>query len=161
MYYTAKDPVPLSGEKREMPVIETMPVTEGTPVFRNFYFNHIFCQGAEKGIFFRGIPEMNIKNVVLSNMVLTCKKGIECTEASGINFNNIRLITAESNPLIYIQNSSNLQFNQIVADRPIDLFFSINGDRSNKIQVSKTDFSQTKNKVAFSFGAAASAIDLK
>ena len=161
MYYIAKDPILLAGEKREMPVIETLPVTEATPVFRNFYIHQITCQGAEKGIFIRGIPEMNVKNLQLSNMTLICKKGIECTEATDVNFTNIRLITEESNPLIYLQNSTRINFSQIVSDRPAELFFSVNGDRSGKIQVNKTDFSKTKNKVTYSFGAGAASLDLK
>jgi len=36
MYYMAKDPVPLSGEKRELPKVEMKAVDETTPVFRNF-----------------------------------------------------------------------------------------------------------------------------
>ena len=144
-----------------MPVIETLPVTEATPVFRNFYIHQITCQGAEKGIFIRGIPEMNVKNLQLSNMTLICKKGIECTEATDVNFTNIRLITEESNPLIYLQNSTRINFSQIVSDRPAELFFSVNGDRSGKIQVNKTDFSKTKNKVTYSFGAGAASLELK
>jgi len=36
MYYMAKDPVPLAGEKREAPKVDTLPVTEATPQFRIF-----------------------------------------------------------------------------------------------------------------------------
>jgi DNA sulfur modification protein DndE len=49
MYYMAKDPVVLAGEKRDMPKIELLPVNEGTPVFREFYISNISCIGAEKG----------------------------------------------------------------------------------------------------------------
>ncbi len=161
MYYAAKDPVPLAGEKREMPIIETMPVTEATPIFRDFYLNDIICSGAEKGIFIRGIPEMNVRNVQLKNMVLQAKKGIECTEGTDISFINIRLITEESDPLIYLQNSTDIRFDNISYDKNSDVLFSVNGDRTKNVNVTKTDFSKVKAKVAFNFGAVPASIVFK
>ncbi|MEO8172067.1 MAG: glycosyl hydrolase family 28 protein [Sediminibacterium sp.] len=161
MYYMAKDPVTLVGEKRDMPKIELLPVNEGTPIFREFYINNISCIGAEKGVFIRGIPEMNISNIHLSNMVLQTKKGIELTEAANISFNNIKVITAEPEPLVYIQNSNNIEFTNISYNDKAPVLFSVNGERSKNIRVSKTDLSKAKNKTEFKFGAQASSIEFK
>ena len=144
-----------------MPKIETLPVTEGTPVFRNFYFNDIVCNGAEKGIFVRGIPEMNISNLQLKNMVLQAKKGIECTEGTNISFRNIRLIAEESDPLVYLQNSSDIRFDNISYDNAATVLFSVNGDRSKNINVIKTDGAKTKTKATFNFGAVPTSIVFK
>ena len=76
MYYAAQDPIAFAGEKREPPKVETLPVTEATPQFRNFTINNVVCNGAEKAIFVRGLPEMNVKNIVLENMVLAGKRRI-------------------------------------------------------------------------------------
>jgi DNA sulfur modification protein DndE len=161
MYYMAKDPVPLAGEKREMPKIETLPITEATPVFRGFYINDVVCNGAEKGVFVRGIPEMQISNINLSNLVLQTKKGIDCTEGNNVNFNNIRLVTAESDPLIYLQNSGNIRFNNISYNGSPAVLFSVNGDRSKNIKVTQTDLAKSKNKSAFAYGANASSLEFK
>src|SRR5205823_1883500 len=56
MYYEAKDPVVLAGEKREPPKVETLPVTEATPQFQNFNIKNIVCNGAQRAIFVRGLP---------------------------------------------------------------------------------------------------------
>ena len=80
MYYAAQDPVPLAGEKRQPPKVELLPVTESTPQFRNFYIKNIVCNGAEKAIFVRGLPEMNVKNVVMENMIIQANKGLDMTE---------------------------------------------------------------------------------
>lgn len=161
MYYMAKDPVPLAGEKREMPKIETMPVNEGTPVFRKFYINDIVCNGAEKGVFIRGIPEMNISDINLNNLVLQTRKAIECTEARNIRFTNLRLVAAESDPLVYLQNSHDLSFENIRFDNPAQVVFSVNGERSKAIQVRKTDISRAKLGSEFKFGANSSSLDIK
>ena len=158
MYYMAKDPVTLSGEKKEMPKIELLPINDGTPVFRNFYFNDIVCLGAEKGVFIRGIPEMNISKLALTNMVLQTKIGIECTEASNVRFDNIRLVTSESDPLVYLQNSKDIDFTNISYDNRAQVLFSVNGDRTKNINVNKTDLNKTNNKASFNFGAKTSSI---
>lgn len=158
MYYMAKDPVALAGEKREMPKIETLPVNEGTPVFRNFYFNDIVCIGAEKGVFIRGIPEMNISNIQLTNLVMQTKNGIECTEATNVRFANIRLVTTESDPLVYLQNSKDIDFTNISYDNQAPVLFSVNGDRTKNINVTKTDLKKTNNRASFNFGAKSTSI---
>jgi DNA sulfur modification protein DndE len=58
MYYMAKDPVPLAGEKNPDIKVETFPVTEATPQFRDFHISNVVCRGAARGIFIRGLPEI-------------------------------------------------------------------------------------------------------
>ena len=161
MYYMAKDPVPLAGEKREMPKIEILPVNEGTPVFRKFHINNIVCNGAEKAVFIRGIPEMNISDINLNNLVLQTRRGIECTEGKDIRFNNVRLITAEAEPLVYLQNSHGISFEHISFDNAAPVLFSVNGDRSADIRVRGTNVSKAVVKAEFKYGANASSLDLK
>jgi DNA sulfur modification protein DndE len=148
-------------KKEKCQKIELLPVNEGTPIFREFYINNISCIGAEKGVFIRGIPEMNISNIRLTNMVLQTKKGIELTEASNISFNNVKLVTAEPEPLVYIQNSKGIEFTNISYNDKAPVLFSVNGDRSKNIRVNKTDLSKAKNKTEFKFGANASSVEFK
>jgi DNA sulfur modification protein DndE len=161
MYYMAKDPVVLAGEKREMPKIELLPVNEGTPIFREFYINNISCIGAEKGLFIRGIPEMNISNIQLRNLVLQTRKGADLTEANDVRFYNVKFVTTESDPVINVQNSHNIIFENIDYNKDAPVLLGINGDRSKNIQVSKTDLKNAKNKAVFNFGAAASSVEFK
>lgn len=153
MYYMAKDPVVLAGEKRELPKVEFRPVNETTPQFRNFQISNVYCNGAEKGIFVRGLPEMHVKDVVLENMVLQSRKGADIQEASGMTFRNITLLSRDVNPVIDILQSDNLVFENIrCTDRP-ELLFRVSGDRCANIRISKTDGSNAKQKIAFELGA--------
>jgi polygalacturonase len=161
MYYMAKDPIPLTGEKREAPKVEMLPVTEATPVFKDIYVTNVVCNGAAKGIFIRGLPEMHIKNIKLENMVLQATKGIDCSEASGITFNNIRLITKETNPVVNILNSDHLSFNNITYKEGSDLLFRIGGDRTGGIAITNTDASKAKQKIQYEFGASEKSVTVK
>jgi polygalacturonase len=161
MYYGGKDPVALAGEKREAPKVEFQPVTEATPQFRDFHISNVVCNGADKGIFIRGLPEMHVKNIVLENMVLQAKRGIDCQEASGITFNNIKVISKETDPVVEILNSDNIVFDKLVYKDGSSLLFRIGGDRSSRISIKNTDASKATQKVQYEFGASEKSVTLK
>jgi len=108
MYYAAKDPVPLAGEKRVAPRLETLPVTEATPRFRNFYIDNVTCNGAKKAVFIRGLPEMPVSNIHLSNLVIKADEGIQCQEAENIHFKNVYLLTASGKAVLDTRNTKNI-----------------------------------------------------
>lgn len=153
MYYMAKDPVALVGEKRELPKVEFKAVDETTPQFRNFHISNVYCNGAEKGIFLRGLPEMHVKDIVLENMVLQANKGIDVQEASGITFKNIKIISAETNPVIDIVQSDKLVFDNITYKDGAELLFRVSGERSGGITIKNTNAAKAKEKISYELGA--------
>ncbi len=153
MYYMAKDPVALAGEKRELPKVEFKPVDETTPQFRNFHISNVYCNGAERGIFVRGLPEMHVKDIVLENMVIQAKKGIDVQEASGIIFKNIKIVSAETNPVIDIVQSDKLVFDNITYKDGAELLFRVSGERSGGITIKNTNAARAKEKISYELGA--------
>ena len=161
MYYAAKDPVPLAGEKRELPKVEFKAVDETTPVFKNFHISNVYCNGAEKAIFIRGLPEMHVNGIVLENMVLQARKGIDIQEASNITLKNIHIISAETDPVIDIVQSDKLIFDNIRYKNAAELLFRISGERSNSINIKNTDGSKAKERIVYELGASEKAITIK
>lgn len=161
MYYAAKDPVPLAGEKREAPKVQMLPVTEETPQFKNFYVNNVVCNGAEKAVFVRGLPEMHIENIFLQNMVIRSQKGIEISEATGIMFKNVKIVSQDTNPVVDILNSKSIVFDNLKYPETTNLLFRIGGDRTSNIAVNNTNTSAAKQKAEFEFGARESDLKIK
>ncbi|MCZ4243325.1 glycoside hydrolase family 28 protein [Pedobacter punctiformis] len=161
MYYAAVDPVPLAGEKREAIKTVLVPVTESTPQFRNFYIKNIVANGADKAIFFRGLPEMNIKDIHLENVTIQSKKGIEIIEGTGIFLKNVNVITEDTNPVVHVQNSSNINIDGLQFKKGSDLLFNITGERSKDIKVSGTDVSKAKNTSVMSNDVNKSTLSIK
>lgn len=152
MYYMAKDPVVLAGEKREPPVVETKPVDESTPQFQNFYFRNITCNGASKGIFVRGIPEMHVKNILLENAVLQADDGIDIQEASNITLNNVTMISRNTNPVAYVLNSDNITMNNLKYADSADVLAMVQGERTKAVNILNTDVTKAKQKLQAGFG---------
>jgi polygalacturonase len=161
MYYMAKDPIPLAGEKRELPKVELKPVDETTPVFRNFNISNVYCNGAQKAIFVRGIPEMHVKDIIMQDMVLQTEKGFDIQEASNISFKNIKVISKDTSPVIDVIQSDKLVFDNISYKNESNLLFRLAGDRTSNIMVRNTDLSKTKQKVQFDLGAAENSLIIK
>jgi polygalacturonase len=161
MYYAARDPIALAGEKRELPKVEFKTVDESTPVFRNFHISNVYCNGAEKAIFIRGLPEMHVKDIVLENMVLQAKHGMDIQEATGIVFRNIKVISDETRPVIDIVHSDKLLFDNITYAAGSELLFRVSGDRSNNINIRNTDASKAKEKITYELGATEKSVTIK
>lgn len=146
MYYFVK--FATDGERDTRPV-----ANEGTPIFRDMKFENIVCNGATKGVFIRGLPEMPIQNIVMEKLVLQADKGVELVDASGIRFKDVQLITTSTKPVILVDNSNNLTFDAIQYDPKASLLFSINGERSQAIEVKNTDTTKAQTKAEFAKGA--------
>ena len=137
---------------------ETLPVNEGTPQFKEFYVSNIVCDGAEKAIMVRGLPEMSIKGIHLENMTFKTQTGVELIEADDISLKNISVLSNETNPVVLIDNGSRIKLENITYPTNSDLFLNVTGEKSTSINVSKTDVSKAKEKAAFSGGATESAL---
>lgn len=161
MYYAAVDPVPLAGEKRPAIKSVSIPVTEETPQFKNFYIKNIVAKGASKGIFFRGLPEMHIQNIWIEHATLQANKGIEIIEASQINLKNIVLKTQQSNPLITIENSSGIHLDNIQALDAPEVYVQVSGDRSDNIRLTKSNTSSAKVVSQFIAGSTEKSLTIK
>jgi polygalacturonase len=161
MYYMARDPVPMAGEKRELPKAEFKAVDETTPQFRNFHISHVYVNGAKKGIFIRGLPEMHVKDIVLENMVIQADKGIDIQEASGISFKNIKVISVETDPVVDIVQSDRLLFDNLTYKDGSALLFRVSGDRSTGISIKNTDATRAKEKISYELGATEKSVTVK
>ena len=160
MYYFAKPPA-IADVYAGTAKIEIPPVSEATPQFRDIHISNIVCDGAEEGIFVRGLPEMNIRDIELSDMVLKAAKGAELIEAQHIGLKNIKLITDSTQPVIYVENSGDLHLEHIVYPANTTLLLSINGAKCANIRVMDTDRSKAVHDAAFNYGAAKDALELK
>ena len=144
MYYAAQDPIALAGEKREAPKVETLPVTEGTPQFRKIYIKNIVCNGASKAIFVRGLPEMNVIDVSMENMVIQANEGLDCTAGAYIQLTNVALLTTNTNPVMKFSQSHGIVLDRIKYTPGAELLVQVTGKHGDSVTLKNTDLSKTK-----------------
>jgi polygalacturonase len=152
MYYVAKNP------STSEPVAEVLqPVTEATPQFKDFYVDNVVCNGAEKGLMIRGLPEMSIKGIHLSNLVLKADKGMDIIAAQNISLKNVYLESKFTNPLIDIINSNGISFDNLRYGANTEVLFNLSGE-TTRVNVINTDGSKAATKATFKYGATAKSL---
>lgn len=144
MYYAAKDPVQLNGEAQGIPEIKAEPLNAGTPQFRGFRINNVTCRGARTGILVRGLPEMPVQDVVIENTVLQSREGLVCQEAEGLRFTNLTLISQQTSPVLEVQNSRNITFDNLRYALDAQLLLRVSGSRNQNVVLRNTDTKAAK-----------------
>ncbi len=159
MYYEAKDPSTITddGTRKKK---EEVPVTEGTPRFRNFYISNITCDGAERAIMVRGLPEMNIENIYLEHMKFNTQKGIQLVDAKNIVFRDVTVKLDDTNPVVLINNASNITFDNLQYNNDPKKLFSVSGEKCANINVTNTKV-PAKGSADFYDGATAQSMIIK
>jgi polygalacturonase len=136
MYYMAKDPVLLNGEKEDAIKANAFPVTEETPQFQDFHITNVVCNGADKAIFVRGLPEMNIKNISVENSIFQTDQGIEIIEGSNINIKNVSVQIEKKQPVITINNSTDLLLDNItITNLENRKLFEVSGNKTKHVKI--------------------------
>ena len=158
MYYMAKDPIVLAGETREAPKVVFEAVTEATPQFKNIFIKNVVCDGAEKALFIRGLPEMNIHNINIENFTANAGQGIEISEAKDIYLKNIHVKTKKDGPLVSVLNSHDLQFQSFNTGQQVEI--KVGGDRTANILWQKSAGIDATKSV-YEFGATQNVIQVK
>lgn len=80
MYYAQKSP----GQHAE-------PVGESTPVIDGISISGISCTGAARALWLNGLPEMPIRNVVLSNSIISSESGAIINNVDSVTLNNVTI----------------------------------------------------------------------
>jgi polygalacturonase len=161
MYYMAKDPVLLVGEQIEAPKVVLLPVTEETPQFKDFHIRNVVCNGAEKAIFIRGLPEMKIKDIYFENIVIQSDKGVEITEATNVSIKNLSLLALKASPLIAIGNSTDVSFNSLKPLTDFKTLFNISGESTTGISLINSNITSAFEKSTFDLGATKKSLTIK
>jgi len=77
------------------------PVGEGTPVWRNFSFDHILAKGAITAGFILGLPESPMSGMTFSNVRIWAKdEGFLCRYAKDVAFHNVQFNTGAGSALV-------------------------------------------------------------
>lgn len=103
MHYSVGKAESSKEEENQVP-----PVTDETPEFRNISISNIVCINAERAVHIMGLPELPINNICFDNILITAEKGIECSDATYLKLNNIKLRVKEEYDLTF-RNCSNVE----------------------------------------------------
>lgn len=146
MYYWTKPPLP--NQKVEVPQVSIE-----TPQFRDIEISNVVCNGAEKGIFIRGLPEMAVENIHMTDLNLNVTKAIEITDAKNISIKNSSILAKDKATSVYIENGATIILDAVKFEEVNKVSFNINGASSKDISVQNYGRSKEEIKAVFNHGA--------
>lgn len=136
LYYGGKSVVETLEDNDAEPVTEVIPpVSITTPTFRNIFIKDVTCSNARKAMYFYGLPEHNIDNINVENVVIHSQFGAEIMESKNITLKNVNIYPKEGSALI-LRNVSNVKVEDFTTDSRLPMVFDISGSRSKNIVIS-------------------------
>ena len=124
------------------------PVNALTPVFENFHIDSIYCEGAREAVRIDGLPEMPVKNVTISNSIISAQTGFFSDFTSGITLKNVTLLP-KTGDIYKINNTKDLTIDKGFCPQGTDVFMNVAGKETSGIRIMNTDLKSAKTPVQY------------
>lgn len=99
-------------EDGDSPVQETtFEADETTPAFRDIFIDDVVCNGAGRAMYFNGLPEMPVRNINVTNCVITSRKGMEICRSEDVVLKNVRVFPSTGESIV-TSNVKNLKIEE-------------------------------------------------
>jgi len=145
LYYGGKSIAETLAEGGNTVSTKVVPVDEKTPQFKNITIKNITIAGAYQAIFLQGLPEMNLENIEITNLIGKADKGVSIIDAKGIKLSNIKLDIKETN-VFDIYNGKNVSLKNVEFNSTSPKAVTINGAACENIELvssPKLDYAKT------------------
>lgn len=96
LHYGGKSAVEAAADGMSAYDVEYVPADETTPQFKDIYIRDVVCSGAARAMYFNGIPEKNIENIVVENCDIVSEKGADLRYSTGVVLKDVRITQADS-----------------------------------------------------------------
>ena len=95
LHYGGKSAVEAAAEGASPFDVEYVEADETTPQFRDIFIRDIVCSGAARAMYFNGIPEKNIENIVVENCEIVSEKGADLRYSTGVILKDVKITQSE------------------------------------------------------------------
>jgi polygalacturonase len=159
LYYGGKSIEETLAEGDTQIKTKILPINEETPQFKNISIKNITIKGAQQAVFLQGLPEMNLQNIELSNLIITADKGFSIIDANGIKITNAKLDI--KNPTVFeIYNGKNMTLKDVEFNSTSAKAVTIDGAASEKIELVSSKKTEYAKKTTISEAVSKGAVKL-
>lgn len=145
LYYGGKSIAETLAEGGNTVSTKLVPVNEETPQFKNISIKNITIKGAQQAVFLQGLPEMNLENIEISDLIIKAQKGFSIIDANGIKISNAQL-DIEAKNAFEIYNVQNLSLKNLEFKTGSSNAITIDGKASKNIDLSGLSKTTTVGK---------------
>ena len=157
MYYGGAAPTEKGGQPR---ATKPVPVSDGTPQFRELYIEGITCRGAQRAVQLQGLPEMPIRGIHLKNISITADTGLVCEDARDITLDHVEILRRQG-PVAGFKTSHDVRVDGLTYGAGAPTLFRVEGAGNSGIAVTNTDVKAAGQALELTGGALTGAIAIK
>ena len=95
LHYGGKSAVEAAAEGASPFDVEYVEADETTPQFRDIFIKDVICSGAARAMYFNGIPEKNIENIVVEDCEIVSDKGADLRYSTGVVLKDVKITQSE------------------------------------------------------------------
>jgi polygalacturonase len=144
LYYGGQSVSEMLESGNQQNLAKNEPVTEQTPQFKNISIKNITVKGALQAVFLQGLPEMNLENIELRNLLLEADNGFSIIDANGVKIEDVKLITKNKTGFEFL-NSKNVDIKRLDYNFASSPAITVNGERSENITLDSSGRNMMKN----------------
>ena len=93
------------------------PVSQRTPIFRNFGISNVTINRCKTAVNIEGLPEMPVEGLRLTDIIASAQEGLRAFNTKGLELHNVR-INPESGVPFLIRDSSDVDLNGLQTRNP-------------------------------------------
>lgn len=105
---------------------------ETTPVFKNIHINGVIAKNADKAMYFSGLPEMNISDINIENVIISSRLGAQLSDVRNVVFKNVEIYATEGSALL-LNDVKNIEVSDFKHSSSRKEIVKISGDKSENI----------------------------
>ena len=147
LYYGGKSVSEMLADGGQESLPNEEPVTVETPQFKNIFIRGIILKGAKQAVFLQGLPEMNLENIEISDMLLEADNGIAVIDAKGVKIRNVELIT-KNETAVELYNTQNVDVSSLITPNSSSKLITVNGSKSTDIFLKAAENQSVENSTA-------------
>ncbi len=134
LYYGGMSVSEMLASGKSDAIAKPEPVTEETPQFKDISMKNIVVKGAKQAVVLQGLPEMNLENVTMTDMLLEADNGFSIVDADNVKIEGVELIT-KNKMAVEFYNSKNVEIRGLKYPFKEKKYITINGDSSRNIKL--------------------------
>lgn len=114
------------------------------PTFRNIFLEDIKVDMAIQAVVIEGLPEQAVENVQMRNVHIAALKGVTCTYAKGLVFDDFYVDPLKFNEVMTFTDSSDITIKNSVAPRGCETFVELIGIGKDSVRLIDNDLRPVK-----------------
>ncbi|MCM1151967.1 MAG: glycoside hydrolase family 28 protein [Alistipes senegalensis] len=157
LFYGGKSASEAAEEGGEPTDMALKPVDETTPAFRDIRIRNVWCRGANRAMYFNGLPEMNVERVEVENARIYARTGAQICESTDVVLRDVTVVPEQGAALI-LNNVKNFRAENFGCPADMKPALVVTGSRNRDIRISSKEIASANASLS---AAAASAVTIE